>query len=861
MLAASGCHKDSFDFDEFTRPTAATPDDGTELPSSTRTPNIAIFSPPTAQEGDAVVLMITSDADAPAGGLVVMFEISGATDGEFTTTPASACPNLVCTVRILEGNRRVDLVLMPTSDSAAETERWTATLVDGGDDYNFADRNNNAAFDIVDSIAVVGIATSDAVMEGGAVVLTITSSIAAPANGLTVTINIGVAMDGEFTANAEADCTTAFPRCIVTIPAGGRAVSLTLSPLSDFSTETGERWTATLVDDDDNDYNLDAGGNDNVGFDIDDLIAVVDIMTSDTTAIENGAVTLTISSDLPAPAGGLSVTINIGGADATDFTNADCTNLVCIVTILENERSVILTLSPLSDFSTEPGERWTATLVDTGAYNPAAGGDDNVGFDITDLIAAVGIATSDSAIEGGAVTLTITSDLAAPAGGLSVTIDISGNGLMTGEFTTNADCTGLQCVVIIPVGGMTVSLILSPLSDFSTEPGERWTATLVDTGAYNPAAGGDDNVGFDITDLIAALGIATSDAAIEGGAVTLTITSDLAAPASGLAVTINIGGADNADFTSAACTTPPQCVVVIASGMRTATLTIMASSTDTDTIAEEWTAAIAIPANGDFAADPANADANFIISETALPAVANNLLLSALNAYTIPAVLATNEIRAGGDNDSTSTSRATIPITGFRYGDAAAPDVFVQKLDFAHIGIWINGNLADNDFAYAWLGENVVAPPATTDSRGDAIYDVEGDATYKGVNFFPDGQLTMHFDSGTFDAGLTAFGGSIDDDFGGTPVTGGGIFAIAITGGAITADGFEFIGAPTLGSNSGFFSDLNVITSFSMSGRFHDDSATYAPDMAAPTELSGVMEIIDGGGTDDLHMGFLGRRR
>ena len=855
MLAASGCHKDSFDFDEFTRPTATTPDDGTELPSSTRTPNIAIFSPPTAQEGEQVVLMITSDADAPAGGLVVMFEISGATDGEFTTTPASACTNLVCTVRILEGNRRVDLVLMPTSDSAAETERWTASLVDGGDDYNFADRNNNAAFDIVDSIAVVGIATSDSVMEGNAVVLTITSSIAAPTNGLTVTINIGVADVDEFTANAEADCTTAFPRCIVTIPAGSRAVSLTLSPLSDFSTEPGERWTATLVDDDDNDYNLDAGNN-NVGFDIDDLIAVVDIMTSDTTAIENGAVTLTITSDLPAPAGGLSVTINIGGADATDFTNADCTNLVCIVTILENERSVILTLSPLSDFSTEPGERWTATLVDTGAYNPAAGGDDNVAFDITDLIAVVDIMTSDTtAIENGAVTLTISSTLPAPAGGLSVTINIGGADAT--DFT-NADCTNLVCIVTILENERSVILTLTPLSDFSTEPGERWTATLVDTGAYNPAAGGDDNVGFDITDLIAALGIATSDAAIEGGAVTLTITSDIPAPASGLAVTINIGGADNADFTSAACTTPPQCVVVIASGMRTATLTIMASS-DADTIAEEWTAAIAIPANGDFAADPANADADFIISETALPAVANNLLLSALNAYTIPAVLATNEIRAGGDENG---SRAAIPITGFRYGDAAAPDVFVQKLDFAHIGIWINGNLADNDFDYAWLGENVVASPADTDNRGDAIYDVEGDATYKGVNFFPDGTMTMHFDSGTFDVLMSAFASEIDDDFGGTLVpTGVGGFFLRFTGGTITADGFAFSGTPQLGNHNGFFSDLNIITSFSMSGRFHDDSATYAPDMAAPTELSGVAEIIDGGGTDDLHMGFLGRRR
>ena len=119
----------------------------------------------------------------------------------------------------------------------------------------------------------------------------------------------------------------------------------------------------------------------------------------------------------------------------------------------------------------------------------------------------------------------------------------------------------------------------------------------------------------------------------------------------------------------------------------------------------------------------------------------------------------------------------------------------------------------------------------------------------------------MHFDSGTFDARLNAFVVDLADDFGGTPVpTGSAAFELRITGGTITSDGFEFTGTPLLG-NGGFFSDLNAIDSFSMSGRFHDDSATYDPSMAAPTELSGVAEIIDGGGTNDLHMGFLGRRR
>ena len=875
MLAASGCHKDSFNFDEFTRPTTATPDtnpdnddgtgtpdDGDEIPVPMNLPVVSIATGDMPiEDGAGVTLTITSSETVPAtltGGLSVTINIVGADAADFNN---AVCTDIVCIVTIPVGGMTVSLILSPLSDFSTETERWTATLEDG-DDYNLDAGNNNVGFDITDLIAVVDIMTSDTTaIENGAVTLTITSDLAAPAGGLSVTIDISGngLMTGEFTTNA--DCTGL--QCVVIIPVGGMTVSLILSPLSDFSTEPGERWTATLVDT--GAYNPAAGGDDNVGFDIDDLIAVVDIMTSDTTAIENGAVTLTITSDLAAPAGGLSVTIDISGNGLMtgEFTtNADCTGLQCVVIIPVGGMTVSLILSPLSDFSTEPGERWTATLVDTGAYNPAAGGDDNVAFDITDLIAAVGIATSDSAVEGGAVTLTITSDLAAPAGGLSVTIDISGNGLMTGEFTTNADCTGLQCVVIIPVGGMTVSLILSPLSDFSTEPGERWTATLVDTGAYNPAAGGDDNVVFDITDLIAAVGIiAASDSVMEGNAVVLTITSSIAAPTNGLTVTINIGGTDMDEFESGDCTLT-ECFVVIAATEMSAFLTITAAFDTDDRIAETWTATIMdVPAI--FSTDSNADDADFQIDNPDLLATATNgIPLIQLDAAVDPDPLTEVQIRAGGDNDAGNSSRATLPITGFRYGDAATPDVFVQKLDFAHIGIWINGALADNDFDYAWLGENVVASPATTDSRGDAIYDVEGDATYKGFNFFPDGTMTMHFDSGTFDGRMQAFASDLDDDFGGiTLPAGGGIFDLRITGGTITADGFEFTGTPSFGNTFGFFSDLTAITSFSMSGRFHDDSATYAPDMAAPTELSGVAEIIDGGGTNDLHMGFLGRRR
>ena len=873
---------------------------------------VGIMTSDTPMEGGAAVtLTITSDLAAPAGGLSVTIEISGngLMTGEFTANAEADCTTNfpICIVTIPAGSVQVSLILSPLSDFSTEPgERWTATLVDTGAYNPAAGGDDNVGFDITDLIAAVGIMTSDTPMEGGAAVtLTITSDLAAPAGGLSVTVSISSIsgnglMTGEFTANAEADCTTNFPICIVTIPAGSVQVSLILSPLSDFSTEPGERWTATLVDT--GAYNPAAGGDDNVGFDITDLIAAVGIMTSDTPMEGGAAVTLTITSDLAAPAGGLSVTVSISsisgnGLMTGEFTanaEADCTTNfpICIVTIPAGSVQVSLILSPLSDFSTEPGERWTATLVDTGAYDPATG-NENAGFDITDLIAAVGIMTSDTPMEGGAaVTLTITSDLAAPAGGLSVTIEISGNGLMTGEFTANAEavCTGLECVVIIPAGSNSVSLILSPLSDFSTEPGERWTATLVDTGAYNSAAG-NENAGFAITDLIAAVGIMTGDTArMEGGvAVTLTITSDLAAPAGGLNVTVDISGADGMDFTSADCTstTPPRCVVRIPSGMRSVELIITPLTSDAVENIERWTAMI-VPADTVFSVDSNADDVDFSITDPTFPTAMDGRTLDDLIPLdNMPDILGVDEIRDGGDENDT---RAAIPITGLRYDDPNGPQIYVQRLTYAHLGIWTNGqeptviSLAtamasefDNDFRYAFLGDNAIAG-SDFPNGGQANYEVEGDATYRGVNFFLEGNFVATFTGsggGTFISNLNAFGADPLDDFGSATamvpdvddLDGDGDTAelrtVAtsdrlrfFTSGGINNDGFS--GIPTLDQAGGFFSALSTFTSASFSGRFYD-SDTYDRLVSDPDEVAGTGLFAAGGGMNDLHFGFLGR--
>ena len=1018
MLAASGCHKDSFNFDEFTRPTTTTPDDGTGLPPSTRTPNVGITTDVTsASERGQIGLTVTSDEMAPAGGLAVMITIAGAMDGDFTAN-APCTANLVCTVRILEGNRVGNLVLMPTSDAAVEnSEEWTASLVDGGSNYNFA-ANNNVAFDITDPPTpgpmmplpeVDIIATSDSVVEGNPVVLVITSDLAAPSTGLPVDINIGVAMDGEFTFTATGPVTcTNFPVCTVTIPSGRQMVELTLTPTSDFSTEGSESWTATLVDDDDNDYNLDAGNN-NVGFDITDLIAAVGIATSNT-GIEGGAaVTLTITSSVPVPAtltDGLTVTINIGDADDGEFTSANCIALVCEVVIDPTEMTAILIITPSPDSDTEGGsEDWTATIApdtdnniftvdsstdnavfavanmlppvvdstdldDLNAYNTptalsvnamragvesasvgAIGGFQyndadgnprvlverldfaNLGIWINGDITAAdfnfaplninvvtppttssALPTATYALEG---EMTYNGNRFYPDGALMADFanaEVSGEISLDGQEaaddfggTTLADGT----TAITNSDNLTLGLNAAGISGgfsgaLNIITAEGFFLSLSGTGTYSGRFNDNTN-SYDaatdapqevsgifggITDAngnalnggflgqcsadcrLPIIGILTSDTAIEGGAVTLTITSDIPAPASGLAVTVSINGADNADFTSLACTTPPECVVVIASGMRTATLTIMASS-DADAIAERWTAAIVIPANGDFAADPNNADTDFIISETdILPTAMNGRTLADLNAYTIPTPLAADVIR-----NLQSETIDGVTITASRYDDASSmPQVYVQMLEFAALGIWVNGNAPmpnvefDHDYEYAFLGDNAVS---TLPNSGTATYNIEGDATYRGVNFFPDGDLNMDFVAGTFEGRIQArdtqalnhFGSAtamvpdvndLDSD-GDTAelrlLAANDDWAINLDG-MIDADGFS--STPTISISTGFFADLLTGTTGTFAGRFYD-AAGYTTASGDPSEVAGAGIITDSDGTGNLHFGFLGR--
>ena len=290
---------------------------------------------------------------------------------------------------------------------------------------------------------------------------------------------------------------------------------------------------------------------------------------------------------------------------------------------------------------------------------------------------------------------------------------------------------------------------------------------------------------------------------------------------------------------------------------------------------------------------------------TLLPEPSNARILAELNAYAMSVTVA---FRQGGDGDTRANAPApprpqpqTLPIVEAQYNDPSGnPQILTQHLEFAALGVWVNGDAtatAVDGFQYASLADNVVVPPTTTAGVGTAIYDVEGDAVYRGLRFYPDGIFTADFNMGAMGAvggtivvrpGTSAGGNSLLDDFGTTttPTRFDGTSLISLGGdplfmrmrftdAPITADGFSASNLEVLFvSGTGvFFSPVEEdLLRGQINGRFHagtdyvGNNAVLPEINAAPPEISGTFSITDttmdcGGSGCELKGGFLGDLR
>ena len=258
-----------------------------------------------------------------------------------------------------------------------------------------------------------------------------------------------------------------------------------------------------------------------------------------------------------------------------------------------------------------------------------------------------------------------------------------------------------------------------------------------------------------------------------------------------------------------------------------------------------------------------------------------------------------------------SISEAENPVPPAPLADGES--FFRQQLEFAALGVWVTGDVADANFRYGSLAENVVTPPPSVEDtssipagdRRQATYYLEGDFTYRGAHFYPDGHLYANFDTGKSNLKLSAHGDDLIDDFGGGlipdandadydrdrtelrqvhaykhPIRFPGAperdtFSISIQGLQINAEGIVADENTNFHSYGyGFFSSFNLDSRLGendrigaplypyppdnplhVTGKFHDDPGYNG----LPREVSGDLSIVDND-DNELRGGFLGKR-
>ena len=313
------------------------------------------------------------------------------------------------------------------------------------------------------SSAVAGISTQ----EGRTITFTVTPSGVVNASTV-LNLNMVGATFGAIAATTNAaDFTTASP---LTFAAGSTAAqTITVTVVADGTVEGIEAYKAQLLD---SSFNEKAAIQGTVA----DPTPTVTLTVSPASVNEGAAVVYTATSDMAAPAGGLSVPYTLSGTatNATDYTGSVATTGT--ISIAAGLTTGTLTLNAIADNLTEGAETIIATL---GSVSGATVITTPVTTTINDTslaLAATDISLSAIATvnEGGTITYTVTRG-AASATAVTVPYTLTGTATNLTDYTGSAATTG---TITIAANATTGTLVLTTLADTLTEGAETVIMTL-----------------------------------------------------------------------------------------------------------------------------------------------------------------------------------------------------------------------------------------------------------------------------------------------------------------------------------------------------------------------------------------------
>ena len=497
--------------------------------------SITAADPTTITEGTDATFTVTLDREAPAGGLTINVRV---------TESGSYIDGLAPTeVVIAEGATTGTLTVSTEDDSLDEPDGSITATINAGAGYTVADAPDNAAAVTVndDDVLLASITAADptTIIEGTDATFTVTLGSAAPAGGLTVRVNViesgsYIAGSAPTTVNIAEGATTGMLIVLTVNDAADEpdgSITAELNAGTGYTVGTLSTARVTVSDNDD---------------------PVVSITADPTPITEGAAATFTVALGNAAPAGGITVSVRVTESGSYIVGSAPATATVFIA---GGDTTGTLMVSTEDDTTDEPDGSITAELNAGASYTLGTPNTATVTVNDNDVLLASISVDPTTITEGEVATFTVTLGSAAPAGGITINVDVTESG---SYIAATAPMT-----VVIASGATTVTLAVSTEGDNLDEPDGSITAALDAGVGYTVGTPNTAIVTVNDDDVLLASITAGPSPITEGAPATFTVTLANAAPAGGL--TINVGVTDSGSYIDGSA----PATVVIAAGATT----------------------------------------------------------------------------------------------------------------------------------------------------------------------------------------------------------------------------------------------------------------------------------------------------
>ena len=507
-------------------------------------PVVSISADPTTIiEGVAATFRVTLSSAAPADGLTISVAVT-----ESGSYIAESAP---MTVFIAGGATTVTLAVLTDNDDMGERSGSITVRITTGAGYTVGTPSTALVTVFDNDTPAAGIsADPTTITEGEDATFRVTLGSAAPADGLT--ISVGVTESGSYIADLAPET--------VFIAEGATTVTLAVSTEDDTTDEPAGSITVRIT----------AGAGYTVGTMStalvtvnDDDVLLVSITADPATITEGTAATFTVALDLVAPAGG--VTVSVGVTESGSYIAGLAPETVFIA---GGATTVTLAVSTDDDAADEPDGIITAELNAGAGYTVGTMSTALVTVNDDDVLLASISAGPTPITEGAVATFTVTLDSAAPAGGLTVSVDVTDSGSYISGSVPET--------VVIAEGATTVTLTVLTDDDSLDEPAGSITVRITAGAGYTVGTLSTALVTVNDNDDPSASISADPTTIIEGVAATFRVTLSSAAPAGGL--TISVGVTESGSYIADLA----PMTVFIAGGATTVTLAVSTDNDDMD---------------------------------------------------------------------------------------------------------------------------------------------------------------------------------------------------------------------------------------------------------------------------------------